>query len=191
MSSFTIYRVRQRLLPTAVHAAPRRFFATSKDTKDAMKPQINVDELLSKPSWSVASLLPKENASDTLEVSSKQLRHLLKLSALPPPKDDTEEANMLKTLSSQLHFVKEIQKADTTGVQPLQSLRDETAQGEQNAELGLEALKEALAAEDVRGKFHPRIRRRRDRVYVKKDGWDVLGTAGKKTGRYFVVEGGK
>jgi Asp-tRNA(Asn)/Glu-tRNA(Gln) amidotransferase C subunit len=156
-----------------------------------MKQQINVDELLSKPSWSVASLLPKENASDPLEVSSKQLRHLLKLSALPPPKDDTEEATMLKTLSSQLHFVKEIQKADTTGVEPLQSLRDETAEGEQSAELGLEALKEALAAEDVRGKFHPRIRRRRDRMELKKDEWNVLGTAGKKTGRYFVVEGGK
>lgn len=99
---------------------------------------------------------------------------------------------MLKTLSSQLHFVQEIQKADTTGVQPLQSLRDETAQGEQDAELGLEALKEALAAEDVRGKFHPRIRRRRDGAQsVKKDEWSVLGTAGKKTGRYFVVEGGK
>lgn len=98
---------------------------------------------------------------------------------------------MLKTLSSQLHFVKEIQKVDTTDVEPLQSLRDETAEGEQNAELGLEALKEALAAEDVRGKFHPRIRRRRDRVEVSKDEWNVLGTAGKKTGRYFVVEGGK
>lgn len=99
---------------------------------------------------------------------------------------------MLKTLSSQLHFVKEIQKANTTGVHPLQSLRDETAQGEQEAELGLEALKEALAAEDVRGKFHPRIRRRRDGLAsAKTDEWNVLGTAGKKTGRYLVVEGGK
>lgn len=99
---------------------------------------------------------------------------------------------MLKTLSSQLHFVKEIQKANTTDVRPLQSLRDETAQGEQEAELGLEALREALAAEDVRGTFHPRIRRRRDEAQpTKKDEWNVLGSAGKKTGRYFVVEGGK
>jgi len=99
---------------------------------------------------------------------------------------------MLRTLSSQLHFVKEIQRANTTGVQPLQSLRDETAQGEQEAELGLEALSEALAAEDVRGTFHPRIRRRRDGAQASKnDEWNVLGTAGKKTGRYFVVEGGK
>jgi len=191
MSPLIMRWLRQSLSLKGVHTASRRCFATSKDAKEALKQQINVDELLSKPSWSVSSLLPKETASEPLEISSKQLRHLLKLSALPPPKDDTEEANMLKTLSSQLHFVKEIQKADTTGVEPLQSLRDETAEGEQNAELGLEALKEALAAEDVRGKFHPRIRRRRDRVEVKKDEWNVLGTAGKKTGRYFVVEGGK
>jgi Asp-tRNA(Asn)/Glu-tRNA(Gln) amidotransferase C subunit len=191
MSSLAMRRVRQNVLSKGVNAAPRHFFATRTIANDAMKQQIDIDELLSKPSWSVASLLPKTNATDPLEVSSEQLRHLLKLSALPPPKDDAEEANMLKTLSSQLHFVKEIQKADITGVEPLQSLRDETAEGEQNSELGLEALKEALAAEDVRGKFHPRIRRRRDRVEVKKDEWNVLGTAGKKTGRFFVVEGGK
>jgi Asp-tRNA(Asn)/Glu-tRNA(Gln) amidotransferase C subunit len=137
-------------------------------------------------------LLPKASDAESNEVSSKQLRHLLKLSALPPPKDDSEETKMLTTLSSQLHFVKEIQKANTTGVQPLQSLRDETSQGEQEAELGLEAMREALAAEEVRGMFHPRIRRRRGATSAtKKDEWNVLGSAGKKTGRYFVVEGGK
>lgn len=99
---------------------------------------------------------------------------------------------MLETLSSQLHFVQEIQKADTTNVKPLQSLRDETAAGERDAEIGLDALKEALAAEEVRGKFHPRIRRRRDAAASgEKDEWNALATAGKKTGRYFVVEGGK
>jgi Asp-tRNA(Asn)/Glu-tRNA(Gln) amidotransferase C subunit len=171
----------------------RYWFTTTRGYAGATSGQhVDVDELLSKPTWSVESLLPKASEADPNEVSSKQLRHLLKLSALPPPKDDTEEAKMLKTLSSQLHFVKEIQQADTTGVQPLQSLRDETVQGEQEAELGLEALKEALAAEDVRGKFHPRIRRRRDAAQaLKKDEWNVLGSAGKKTGRYFVVEGGK
>ena len=171
----------------------RYWLTTAKRSASGITEQhVNVEELLSKPTWSVASLLPKTSDADSNEVSSKQLRHLLKLSALPPPKDDSEEAKMLKTLSSQLHFVQEIQKANTTGVQPLQSLRDETAQGEREAELGLEALKEALAAEDVRGKFHLRIRRRRDAAQtVKKDEWNVLGSAGKKTGRYFVVEGGK
>lgn len=172
--------------------APIRRLATTSRARQHAKQHVDVDELLSKPTWSVSSLLPKDGDAGSTEVSAKQLRHLLKLSALPPPKDANEEARMLKTLSSQLHFVEEIQKADTTGVQPLQSLRDETAEGERNAELGLEALKEALAAEDVRGKFHPRIRRRRDgNEFAKKDDWNVLGAAGKKTGRYFVVEGGK
>ncbi|KAK3713689.1 hypothetical protein LTR37_008383 [Vermiconidia calcicola] len=93
---------------------------------------------------------------------------------------------MLSTLSSQLHFVKEIQKVDTAGIEPLRSLRDETAQGEKEAEL------DALAQEEVRGKHHKRIRRRRDRAVAKQEeDWDVLGTAQRKVGRYFVVEGGK
>ena len=98
---------------------------------------------------------------------------------------------MISTLSSQLHFVKEIQKVETTGVEPLQSLRDETAAGEQEAELGLEAMKDALALEEVRGKHHKRIRRRNAERVQKEDEWDVLGTAEKKVGRFFVVDGGK
>lgn len=193
MSLKVMYRISQGSGHTKLSMAARHWFTTTaRYASTATEQHVDVEELLSKPTWSVASLLPKASDSDTNEVSSKQLRHLLKLSALPPPKDDSEEAKMLKTLSSQLHFVKEIQKANTTGVQPLQSLRDETAQGEQEAELGLEALKEALAAEDVRGKFHPRVRRRRDAAQaMRKDEWNVLGSAGKKTGRYFVVEGGK
>ena len=186
-------RIKQGCCPTNLPKEARNWLTTARRYASASTEQhVNVEELLSKPTWSVASLLPKVSESSPNEVSSKQLRHLLKLSALPPPKDDSEEAKMLKTLSSQLHFVKEIQKANTTGVQPLQSLRDETAQGEHEAELGLEALKDALAAEDVRGKFHPRIRRRRDADQaLKKDEWNVLGSAAKKTGRYFVVEGAK
>jgi Asp-tRNA(Asn)/Glu-tRNA(Gln) amidotransferase C subunit len=152
---------------------------------------VDVDALLSKPTWSVSSLLPpKESSPDSPPISSKQLHHLLRLSALPPPKDEQEEAEMLKTLSSQLHFVKEIQKVDTTGVEPFRSLRDETEAGEKEAELGLDALKEALAQEDVRGKYHKRIRRRRAASQATAS-WDPLQTAQRKVGRYFVVEGGK
>ena len=99
---------------------------------------------------------------------------------------------MLSTLSSQLHFVKEIQRVDTTDIKPLQSLRDETAAGEKEAEIGLEELKEVFAMEEVRGQHHRRIRRRNARN-VEQDGqkWDVLSTAEKKVGRYFIVEGGK
>lgn len=155
--------------------------------------RLDVEELFSKPTWSVSTLLPAEDvAAQDPEVSSKQLHHLLRLSALPPPKDAEEEARMLSTLSSQLHFVKEIQKVDTTGVEPLRSLRDETAAGGKEAELGMDAMRDALALEEVRGKHHRRIRRRRDQLVRKQEeDWDVLGTASKKVGRFFVVEGGK
>jgi len=121
-----------------------------------------------------------------------QLHHLLRLSALPPPKGAAEQAQMLSTLAAQLHFVKEIQKVDTEGVEPLRSLRDETGQGEKEAELGMVALRGALEQEVIRGTHHQRITRKQGR----RDGeegekWDPLGTAGRKMGRYFVVEGGK
>jgi len=99
---------------------------------------------------------------------------------------------MLATLSSQLHFAKEIQKVDTTGVEPLRSLRDETRAGEEEAELGLDRLRAALDEEEVRGKFHRRIRRmKRPERGDEEDGWDVLSAAERKVGRVFVVEGGK
>lgn len=109
---------------------------------------------------------------------------------------------MLATLSAQLHFVRDVQGVDTTGVTPLRSLQDETAAGERAGELGLEALGEALSREAVRGKCHQRIRRRRfdgegfgssggEKEKEEARQWDVLGQAGKRVGRFFVVEGGK
>ena len=164
------------------------------DKSNAQREQLDVEDLLSVPTWSISSLLPsKEQSIEVPDVSSKQLHHFLRLSALPPPKDEQEETQMLRTLSSQLHFVREIQRVDTTGVEPLRSLRDETAAGEEEAELGMEAMRDALAQEEVRGKHHKRTRRRRDapRNRQWEEEWDVLGTAQRKVGRFFVVEGGK
>lgn len=107
---------------------------------------------------------------------------------------------MLQTLSQQLHFVRAIQCVDTTGVEPLRSIRDETKEGEREAEVGMEKLSEALGMEEMRGEGRfGRIRRRKGGKGVdegneeaeKEEAWDVLGAAGRKTGRYFVVEGGK
>jgi Asp-tRNA(Asn)/Glu-tRNA(Gln) amidotransferase C subunit len=107
------------------------------------------------------------------------------------PRSDDEEREMLETLFSQLRFVQEVQSVDTTGVEPLQSLRDETTAGEQEAEIGLATLKEALAQEDVRGTHHRRIRRRPDlSAGEHAESWDVLGAAKKRVGPYFVVKGG-
>src|SRR3954454_3409908 len=92
----------------------------------SVKEPLNVGALLSKPTWSVRSLLPDSSNPPAQEITPQKLRHLLHLSALPQPKSPVEEAEMLKTLHSQLHFVRDIQSVDTEGVEPLQSIRDET-----------------------------------------------------------------
>ena len=99
---------------------------------------------------------------------------------------------MLKTLSSQLHFVREIQQVDTQGVPPLRALRDETIAAEKEQEISMDSLKEALAREEVIGKHHKRIRRKTDPVNAKDaEHWNVLGYAERKSGKYFVVDSGK
>jgi Asp-tRNA(Asn)/Glu-tRNA(Gln) amidotransferase C subunit len=157
---------------------------------------IDINALLSKPTWSVRSLLPDPNAPPSEEITPAKLHHLLRLSALPLPTIPKEEAEMLKTLHSQLHFVKDIQKVDTEGVEPLQSIRDETKEGVKDITIGMEELKEAFEKEEIKGR-NRRPRRRRVEV-VDTNGvadWDVLGTAGEKVelagGQYFVVRSGK
>lgn len=96
---------------------------------------------------------------------------------------------MLNTLSAQLHFVGEIQQVDTAGVKPLRAIRDETVAAEQEQTISLNMLKNALAKEKVIGKHYKRIKRDTtptDTGDVEK--WDVLGSAERKVGKYFVVE---
>ena len=100
---------------------------------------------------------------------------------------------MLETLSSQLHFVRSIQSVDTAGVEPLRSLRNETEEGDKERTFGMAEMKDALAKEEVVGKYHKRIRRRKDgrqdeAVKIAEE-WNVLGSAQRKVGRFFVVEG--
>ncbi|RDL40306.1 Uncharacterized protein BP5553_00285 [Venustampulla echinocandica] len=156
----------------------------------------DIAALLSKPTWSVRSLLPDPSSVSTDEITPKQLHHLLRLSALPLPKSPEEEAEMLKTLHSQLHFVKDIQKVDTEGVEPLQSIRDETEEGVKAATIGLAEMARALKKEDITGRSR-RPRRRRDEVLNREpyEDWDVMGTASEKVetpgGSFFVVRSGK
>jgi len=154
-------------------------------------PKLDVAELLKEPTWSVESLVPtNEELAAMNEVTPEQLRHLLRLSALPPPKDAAEEKDMIETLHTQLHFVRKIQEVDTTGVEPLVAIRDETSAAKKEATIGLKdpAIMEALSKEEFKGK-NQRPRRKRD-VEVDTKGaedWDVLGTASMTVGRYFVV----
>ncbi|KAK8198609.1 hypothetical protein M8818_006476 [Zalaria obscura] len=158
------------------------------------KPPVDIQQILQEPTWSVESLLPpKDVTAESPTIAPEQFRKLLRLSALPLPKNAEEEASMLSTLSSQLHFAKEIQKVDTTGVAPLQSLRDETTAGQTEQEIGLEALESAFRLEESRGTYYKKIRRRQDGVSDTEgvEQWDPLKAAQKRVGRYFVVEGGK
>lgn len=100
---------------------------------------------------------------------------------------------MLDTLSSQLHFVRAVQQVDTTGVEPLRALRDETAGGERENTYNMESMRDALEGEEVVGKHHKRIRRKPlqqdDDKTIEAESWNVLGHAQRTVGKFFVVEG--
>ncbi|KAE9964627.1 hypothetical protein EG328_003353 [Venturia inaequalis] len=182
---FSISRTRQRKQPST--GEPPSSTASTKE------PILNIRKHLSKPSWSVKSLLPTPaQTAAQPPVSSQQLRHLLRLSALPPPRDAAEEAKMLETLASQLYFVQEIQKVDTTGVEPLRALRDESLESEKANQVTLASLREALGQEEVVGEHYKRIRRKEDQAIVADNpkGWKPLDHAERKVGKFFVVDSG-
>ncbi|RPB26181.1 hypothetical protein L211DRAFT_764493, partial [Terfezia boudieri ATCC MYA-4762] len=130
-------------------------------------------EALSKPSWSVRSLLPpKTNAAsipETSKITPEKLRHLLRLAALPPPASEEEEADLMKTLLDQLHFVKDAQSVDTYGIEPLAVIRDEVSVREYSIQdIAPEPEKEMGKQGSV--------------------DWDVLSLAERKLGSYLVVD---
>ncbi|OAF59436.1 hypothetical protein VC83_03718 [Pseudogymnoascus destructans] len=177
--------------------------------KRVLENEADTAEFLSKPSWSVQSLLPSaSDATTTPSTTPAQLSHLLRLSALPQPKDAAEEESMIAMLESQLHFVREIQKVDTTGVEPLQAIREETKEALAERTIGLETLEDALAQEEFKGKMkRPRRRggepkeinykeierpRRLESEPQKMDRqWKPLSTANRTAGEYFVVKNKK
>ncbi|EDN07247.1 conserved hypothetical protein [Histoplasma mississippiense (nom. inval.)] len=143
--------------------------------------------ILSEPSWSVKSLLPENTSSpQSRTISSKQLHHLLRLSALPPPSSAEEEVEMLKTLESQIHFVKKVQGIDTTGVTPLRSISDESAEAQEENKISLKTLEASLKQERYIGRSR-RIQRTRSERPTNPDDevWDgdALKPASKTMGR--------
>ncbi|KAF4450970.1 hypothetical protein F53441_5961 [Fusarium austroafricanum] len=147
--------------------------------------------ILEKPTWSVRSLLSSSSSLAPAEmITPTQLLHLLRLSALPLPTTPGDEAAMINTLQSQLQFVRVVQRVDTTGVEPLRAIRDETPEARQQMTIGLADLQEALDKE-VRIGHYQRARRVREKIDSKAEKWDALNTASKTAGRYFVVESGK
>ncbi|KAH8178019.1 glu-tRNAGln amidotransferase C subunit domain-containing protein [Sarocladium implicatum] len=168
--------------------APQRATMT---TKSSQQPQTSsTSDILSKPTWSIRSLLSASAPTET--ITSSQLHHLLRLSALPLPTTPKEEQRMITTLQSQLRFVRAVQQVNTKGVEPLRAIRDETDEGLKEQTIGLEELKDALESE-VKVGYYQRARRIRDgkRINEEAEKWDVLGTASRKAGKFFVVDAGK
>lgn len=167
-------------------------WSARKSSTEAKGPE-DIAAMLAQPSWSVKSLLEPTNGSlQEVSITQKQLHHLLRLSALPLPESESEEVRMIKDLQSQLHFVKAIQKVNTDGVEPLQSIRDETKRAERENMITVQSLKDEFDKEVVVG--------RRGRIIKAENppcdtegvvDWDPLSHAQKKLGRYFVVETNK
>ncbi|KAF9877785.1 duf726 domain protein [Colletotrichum karsti] len=182
-----------RPLCTRCGALLRQQRALTTSAVRSSAPSKSIEQILSKPTWSVASLLPKSNEKSTEEpITRAKLHHLLRLSALPLPETETEEGAMLQTLHSQLHFVRDVQSVDTSGVEPLRSLRDETAAGVAEATIGLQQLQGALAKEIRFGHKRRPKRQRGDKVDTKGvEDWNPLETASRTAGKYFVVQSKK
>jgi Asp-tRNA(Asn)/Glu-tRNA(Gln) amidotransferase C subunit len=167
----------------------RRKDSTQAPTRKGIHPD-ELEQLLAEPTWSVESLLPPTTrAPDAPQITSQQLHHLLRLSALPPPESPEQEQKMLDTLAAQLHFVGNIQEVDTTGIEPLRAIRDETTAAEEEQTITVATLKDAFEKEKIIGTHHKRIQRETTPVDAKDaEDWDVLGSAERKAGKYFTVE---
>ncbi|KAF2829769.1 hypothetical protein CC86DRAFT_174688 [Ophiobolus disseminans] len=169
--------------------AQPRALLTQGHSRKSVRPD-ELEQLLAESTWSVESLLPpKTCAPDAPPITSQQLHHLLRLSALPPPETPEQEQKMLDTLAAQLHFVGKIQEVDTARIEPLRAIRDETFASGEEQTISVAMLMDSLKREEVIGVHYKRIQR--DVTPVNADdaeGWDVLGSAERKSGKYFVVE---
>jgi Asp-tRNA(Asn)/Glu-tRNA(Gln) amidotransferase C subunit len=191
-TSSIVSQLRQIQSRRDFNISPRAYISqpsSSEPSRKGTHPD-DLDKLLSTPTWSVESLLPpKTRAPDAPKISSQQLHHLLRLSALPAPDTPEQAQIMLDTLAAQLHFVGEIQQVDTTGVKPLRVIRDETRAAEQEQTIGLDSLRSALEKETTIGKHFKRIQRDATLADAKDiEDWNILGSAERKAGKYFVVE---
>ncbi|KAJ6441975.1 orotidine 5'-phosphate decarboxylase [Purpureocillium lavendulum] len=184
-------RVAARRQPSVAASRRRTSAATSTthlSTKSSPESSASaVAETLARgPTWSIRTL---RGDQQTEPITSAQLRHLLRLAALPQPKSAAEEDAMIATLQSQLQFVRAVQRVDTTGVEPLRAIRDETDEGVREQTITLKDLQYALDKEQLVGHYK-RPKRVREKVESDAEKWDPLATASTKAGKYFVVDSG-
>ena len=175
------------------------FHHTSRSRLSTLRTSTEISDYLSKPSWSVRETLlaPSTSSSSDLseeEITPAKLHHLLRLSALPIPSTKAEEEKAINDLKRQLQFVRAIQKVDTTGVEPLVAIRDETEEGRKEREIGMDdpEIKRAFAREKVVGRRGRIVSVRDDEETLEKErekrDWDPLKRANRVVGRYIAVD---
>lgn len=161
----------------------------------------DIEATLATPTWSVSSLLPPTTQNEVHddnvaaakgELTTDDLRRLYMLAALPEAKIGRARWNMTATLQSQIHFVKEVQKVDTTGIEPLVAIRDETEAAKEKNMVTLEKLRPWLDQEETVG-VNGTIRRRRSEEPAKPLNWDPFALGGinrenKRMGKFFFVK---
>ncbi|KAL8872510.1 MAG: hypothetical protein Q9198_007195 [Flavoplaca austrocitrina] len=179
----------RRYIGTSVKRAVfKRAFSTPPSRQEGPN-----DSLPPHSTWSLQDLFENRTGDAEPQVSDKELAHLLRLSALPIPKDLAEQQRMKKDLQSQLTFVRAIQEIDIPdSVKPLQSIRDETEEAMEEQEITVESLANEFAKEDVVG-IRGRIRRKEGTKAVKgkDERWDPLALAPRTIGRYVAVNTAK
>lgn len=99
---------------------------------------------------------------------------------------------MLRTLHTQLHFVRDIQSVDTTGVSPLRAIRDETSAGVLESTVTLEKVQGILGRETKFGhRKRPRRLRDEERERSEEERLVEAATAPRRERGYYLVESGK
>jgi len=178
----------RNIVPSVTSAI--RFHTTSTPRKLAplvppdisKSPGVDLKEFLGSPGWEIDDLLPPSgdklpDVVDDASVTSGTLRHLLRLSGLPPPKSREEESNLLSALHDQLHFVRHVQSVPTEGVKPLIRVGNEPHPGDEIGVLRYEECVEESESENIPG--------------LEWTSWDVCGLkGGSREGReegWFIV----
>ena len=164
----------------------------------SLQNQTEIEEFLRTPSWDISDLLsskPKNGGPVEQQVTTKEVHHLLRLSALRIEDEEKTEAQR-RTLEAQLDFVKAVQSVDTTDVEPLVAIRDETAAAREEAEITVDSLQAVFDREEQVGRYK-RIVTKSDSKQnegaengaspAEKLDWDPLSQAASKIGRYIKV----
>jgi Asp-tRNA(Asn)/Glu-tRNA(Gln) amidotransferase C subunit len=166
----------------------RHFRSTSASPHDATRHDRSTDHILGEATWSVRALLPTASSVDS--ISPARLHQLLQLSALPPPQSPEQGREMIKTLRSQLQFVRDVQNVDTTGIEPLQAIRDESSEAKIESIITLDKIRNALASETQASHYArpKRVRGAEKGKVLPSEDWNPLSTASRTAGKFFIVE---